>query len=179
MHIRDDLRFICAAIDANLRHAESKHATFIAFNGVATFGGFGLLRNLSPNTGEWLAYCVLSTAICLLICAIIIGIYSFIPIIIHEKKASATSASNNAMFFEHVKFHSAQSYEKLLCEEYQVNPESIAPLDRCVILQIVANAHLASRKFALFKRVAVFDLAAVVFALGGAVLALVIGRGIS
>ena len=174
MNIRDDLRFICATIDANLRHAESKHATFIAFNGVATFGGFGLVRNFSPDKGDWFAYLVLSMAICLLICAIITGIYSFIPIIIHEKKAHVASASDNALFFEHVKLHSAESYERLLCEYYRVSPESITPLDRCIILQIVANAHLASRKFALFKRVAVFDLAAVALALGGAILALAV-----
>jgi len=176
VNIRDDLRFICATIDANLRHAESKHATFIAFNGVATFGGFGLVRNLSVDSNELLAHLVLSIAICLLICAIITGIYSFIPIIIHEKKANSAPASDNALFFEHVKFHSAESYERLLCEYYRVNPESITALDRCIILQIVANAHLASRKFALFKRVAIFDLAAVACALGGAMLALTVPK---
>ena len=176
VNLREDLRFICATIDANLRHAESKHATFIAFNGVATFGGFGLVRNLSLNSGEWPAHLMLSAAICLLICAIITGIYSFIPIIIHEKKVRAASASDNALFFEHVKFHSAESYERLLCEGYQVSPENITPLDRCVISQIVANAHLASRKFTLFKRVAIFDLAAVACALGGAALALAVAK---
>ena len=171
--IRDDLRFISAAIDANLRYAESKHASFIVFNGVATFGGFGLLRNLNLSSGSWLTQLVLSTAICLLICAIINSIYSYIPVIIQEKKASpAASAGDNALFFEHVKLHSAKSYEKLLCEQYQVDPESITPLDRCIIGQIIVNAHLASRKFALFKRTAIFDLAAIACALAGLMLTL-------
>ena len=172
MNVRDDLRFISTTIEANLRYAESKHTAFIVFNGVATFGSFGLVRNLNLDSDAWLTHLVLATAIFFLICAIITSIYSFIPVIVHEKKAGASSANDNALFFEHVKFHSAESYERLLCERYLANPESITPLDRCIILQIIANAHLASRKFALFKRVAVFNLAAVAFALGGIMLSL-------
>ena len=176
MSIRDDLRFISATIDANLRYAESKHAAFIAFNGVATFGGFGLLRNLSLDSVEWIAHLALSIAICLLICAIITSMYSFIPIIIHKKASSGANASDNALFFEHVKLHSAASYERLLCEHYQVDPASITQLDRCIIEQLIVNAHLASRKFFLFKRVALCDLTAVAFALVGAMLALVLQK---
>ena len=171
-----DLRFICDTIDSNLRYAESKHAAFIAFNGIATFGAFGLMRNLNVSSSAWFTHLVLVMTICLLVCAIITSIYSFMPIIIKEKKASSVcagnNAPNNALFFEHVKFHSVESYERLLCEHYLVNPENITPLDRCIISQIIANAHLASRKFALFKRAAAFDMVAVVFALGGTMLAL-------
>ena len=172
MDVRDDLRFICTTIEANLRYAESKHTAFIVFNGVATFGSFGLVRNLNLDSNAWLTHLVLAAAIFFLICAIITSIYSFIPIIIHDKHASAASAGDNALFFEHVKSHSVESYERLLCAQYLFKPENIAPLDRCIILQIIANARLASRKFALFKRAAVFDLAAVSFALIGTMLAL-------
>lgn len=172
MNLRDDLRFICASIDSSLRYAESKHAAFIAFNGVATFGGFGIVRNLNMDSGGQIVHIVLGTAICLLICAIITSMYSFVPIIIHKTDASAAPTHDNALFFEHVKLHSAESYERLLCEKYMVTPESISPLDRCIISQIIVNARLASRKFALFKQVAVFDLAAVVFVLAGAMLVL-------
>ncbi len=171
MNIRDDLRFICATIDSSLRYAESKHAAFIAFNGVATFGGFGILRNLNLEHGEKIVIFMLGVGICLLICSIIAGIYSFVPIIIHKAEADAASAKDNALFFEHIKGHSMESYERLLCEKYGACPESVSALDRCIISQIIVNARLASRKFALFKRVAIFDLAAVGFALGGAVLA--------
>ena len=171
MNVRDDLRFISTTIEANLRYAESKHTAFIVFNGVATFGSFGLVRNLNLDSDAWLTHLVLATAIFFLICAIITSIYSFIPVI-HKNNAHATPASDNALFFEHAKSHSVKSYEQLLCAQYLFNPESITPLDRCIILQIIANAKLASRKFALFKRVAVFDLAAVTFALSGTMLAL-------
>ncbi len=173
MDIQEDLRFICASIDANLRYAEGKHAAFVAFNGVATFGAFGIARNLTLDGGGQSVRALLSVAICLLVCAIITGIYSFVPIIIRKVEIGGDLASDNALFFEHVKAHSPESYERLLCEKYQVLPESITPLDRCVISQIIVNARLASRKFALFKRVAFFDLAAVAFVLSGAVLGLV------
>ena len=177
MSIREDLRFIGANIEANLRYAESKHAAFIAFNGVATFGGFGLVRNLNLDGGKLAVSIVLSIAICLLICALLTSMYSFIPVIIHEKTANAATKSDNALFFEHVKLHSAESYERLLCEQYQVDPASITPLDRCVISQLIVNAHLASRKFYLFKRVAMLDIAAISVALiGGVVLVLAFGK---
>jgi len=176
MSIKDDLRFISATIDANLRYAESKHATFIAFNGLATFGGFGLLRNISQNSNELVVYFLLSIAVCLLICALLISMYSFIPVIIHKKAVSDVTASSNALFFEHVKLHSVESYERLLCEQYQVDPANITPLDRCVISQLIVNAHLASRKFTLFKRAIIFDMAALAFALVGAILVLALRR---
>jgi len=96
--------------------------------------------------------------------------YSFIPVIVREKTVGDVGASNNALFFEHVKFHSVASYERLLCEHYQVDPASITPLDRCIISQLIVNAHLASRKFALFKRVAMLDISAVSLALMGVLL---------
>lgn len=171
--MREDLRFICETIDDNLRYAESKHTAFVVFNGVTAFGALGLMRNLDFNSGAWLTHLMLVTAICFLICAVMTSIYSFIPVIIQKKEARAESANDNALFFEHIKLHSAESYERLLCEKYQINPESITPLDRCIILQIIANAHLASRKFALFKQAAVFDLIAVAFAMVGTILPLV------
>jgi len=172
--ISEDLRFISATIDANLRYAESKHATFVAFNGLATFGGFGLLRNIGQNSNEPAVYILLSVAVCLLICALLISMYSFIPVIIHKKAVSDATSSCNALFFEQVKLHSAESYERLLCEQYQADPASITPLDRCVISQLIVNAHLASRKFALFKRAIMFDMAALAFALVGAIIVLVL-----
>jgi len=53
MNVRDDLRFISSAIESSLRYAESKHAAFVAFNGAATFGGFGLLRNPEVSGAGW------------------------------------------------------------------------------------------------------------------------------
>ncbi|MCL2102501.1 MAG: DUF5706 domain-containing protein [Syntrophorhabdaceae bacterium] len=173
MNVQDDLRFICSTIESSLRYAESKHAAFVAFNGLATFGGFGLLRNLNISSTGWVAHIMLSLAVGLLICAILTSMYSFIPVIIREKKTDVAPASDNILFFEHVKHHSVESYEQLLCELYQVSPESITPLDRCVISQIIVNAYLTSRKFALFKRVAMLDIAAVAFVLIGIVLVLI------
>jgi len=121
------------------------------------------------------AYVVLCMAVGLLISAILTSMYSFIPRIIREKKAGVAPASDNILFFEHVKHHSAESYERLLLEQHQVNPESITQLDRYVISQIIVNAYLTSRKFALFKRVALLDMAAVACVLIG--MALVLTKG--
>jgi hypothetical protein len=170
MDMRDDLRFICSTVDANLRYAESKHAYFVAFNGVAIFGGFGVLRNLSAGGGGIVQLMLMVTMLCL-ICAIITSIYSFYPVIVKESEAGATAdLCDNALFFEHIKRHSVDSYISLLCDKYHARPEDILPLDRCIITQIIVNARLASRKFAIFKLAAMFDLIAIVLGLGGFIL---------
>lgn len=171
MDIREDLRFISATVDANLRHAEAKHTSFIAFNGLAMFGGFGALRTLSAEGGGGYLQVMLIVTMLMVICAIISGIYSFMPVIIKANNSCELGAGDNALFFEDVKKHSVDSYIRLLCETYQASSEEILPLDRCVISHIIANAQIASRKFALFKYVAFFDLAAVILGLGGFLLA--------
>ena len=170
MDMREDLRFICSTVDANLRYAESKHAYFVAFNAVAIFGGFGVLRNLSAGSSGNIQAMLVVTML-LLIAAIISSIYSFFPVIMKETEACAKPGpSDNALFFEHIKKHSVDSYISLLCDKYQARPEDILPLDRCIISQIIINARLASRKFTIFRIAAVFDLIAVVLGLGGFIL---------
>ena len=169
MDMREDLRFICATVDANLRYAESKHAYFVAFNGVAIFGGFGVLRSLSAGSGGGIQIMLLVTML-LLISAIITSIYSFLPVIVKKTDACKFEQCDNALFFDHIKEHSVESYISLLRDKYQARPEDISPLDRCIISQIIVNARLASRKFAIFKLVALFDLIAVVLGLGGFIL---------
>ena len=167
MDMQEDLRFICANVDANLRYAEGKHISFVAFNGLALFGGFGILRNLSAETGGGYVYVMMILIMLVLSCALISSIYSFIPIIVKNLGDGENSACTNVLFFEHIKRHSVESYAKLLCEGYLVNEQDISPLDRCIIAQIIVNARLASRKFAIFKLVAFFDLAAVLLGLAG------------
>ena len=170
MDMREDLRFICSTVDANLRYAESKHAYFVAFNGVAIFGGFGVLRNLTAGSSGAIQLMLLITML-LLISAIITSIYSFLPTIVKKTEACDKAALyDNALFFEHIKEHSVDSYISLLCDKYQARPEDILPLDRCVVSQIVVNARLASRKFAIFRLAATFDLIAVLMGLGGFIL---------
>ena len=172
MDIREELRFISSTMDASLRYAESKHAYFVAFNGVAIFGGFGVLRGLSAGSGGGIQVMLLITML-LLISAIITSIYSFLPEIVKKTEASDKSClCDNALFFEHIKEHSIDSYISLLCGKYQARPEDILPLDRCIISQIIVNARLASRKFAIFKLVALFDLIAIVLGLGGFILSI-------
>lgn len=173
MNWQEDLRFICTTLDANLRYAEGKHTSFIAFNGAAIFGGLTLLRNLNPQTSGIL-YGILLLTLLLLICAIISSIYSFFPKIIKQMESNAGESCGNVLFFEHVKYHSLESYAQLLCEKYHFNPDEILPLDECIISQIIVNARLASRKFALFKLVAFFDFTAVIMGLGGFVLATIL-----
>ena len=167
MDMREDLRFICATIDANLRHAESKHTAFIAFNGVAIFGGFGILRNLSAESGGSGLQIALIATMIVLICAIITSMYSFLPVMVRDTETGKGGTGGNILFFEHVKCHTVDSYARLLCETYQANAADISPLDRCIISQIIVNARLASRKFAIFKAVAYCDMVAVVLGLGG------------
>ena len=169
MDMREDLRFICSTVDANLRYAESKHAYFVAFNGVAIFGGFGVLRSLSAGASGGIQIMLLITML-LLISAIITSIYSFLPVIMKQPDACKFDQCDNALFFEHIKEHSVESYISLLCDKYQARPEDILPLDRCIVSQIIVNARLASRKFAIFKLVAMFDLIAVMLGLGGFIL---------
>ena len=174
MDMREDLRFICSTVDASLLYAEKKHAYFVAFNGVAMFGGFGVLRSLSAGISGSIQVMLIVTMLCLIF-AIIAGIYSFFPMIVKETKASAKAGPyDNALFFEHIKEHSVDSYISLLCDKYQARPEEILPLDRCIISQIIINARLASRKFAIFKLAAMFDLLAVMPGLGGFILASVL-----
>ena len=169
MDMREDLRFICSNVDANLRYAESKHAYFVAFNGVAIFGGFGVLRGLSAGSGGGIQVMLLITML-LLIFAIITSIYSFLPVIMKKTEACKIDRCDNALFFDHIKEHSVDSYIRLLCDKYHARPEDILPLDHCIISQIIVNARLASRKFAIFRLVALFDLIAVMLGLGGFVL---------
>ena len=170
MDIREDLRFICSTVDANLRYAESKHAYFVAFNGVAIFGGFGVLRSLNVGSSGSIQVMLVVTML-FLISAIITSIYSFFPVIVKETKARAKAGSyDNALFFEHIMQHSIDSYISLLCGKYQARAEDILPLDRCIISQIIINARLASRKFAFFRLAAMFDLIAIVLGLGGFIL---------
>lgn len=173
MDWQEDLRFICNTLDANLRFAEGKHTSFIAFNGAAIFGGLGILRNLNPETNNIL-YVVLLLTLLTLICAIISSIYSFFPVIIKRMDCDAAANCGNALFFEHIKYHSVESYKQLLCEKYHFKPDAVLPLDECIISQIIVNARIASRKFSLFKLVATFDLIAVILGLGGFVLTLVL-----
>ena len=174
MKISDDLRFICSNIDANLRYAEGKHTAFVAFNGIATFGSFSMLRNLNLENVVMFIQIILGITIFFLICAIITGIYSFIPIIIRttESLDRPNLVNDNALFFEHIKTHSVESYEKLLYKKYMVQADDISPLDRCIISQVIVNSRLISRKFNLFKWVAIFDSIAVGLAVSGAVLAM-------
>ena len=167
MNIRDDLRFICSTIDANLRYAESKHAYFVAFNGVAIFGGFGVLRNLITDGSAGVKVMLLVTLL-FLIFAIMTSMYSFLPVLVKKTGADGKLyPCDNALFFDHIKHHSVDSYISLLCDAYQAKPEDILPLDRCIISQTIVNARLASRKFAMFKLAAIFDLSAVALGLGG------------
>ena len=167
MDMREDLRFICATIDANLRHAESKHTAFVAFNGVAVFGGFGMLRNLSAESGGSALHAVLAITMLVLLCAMLTSIYSFLPVIVRNTETGRGCEGGSILFFEHIKLHTVDSYLRLLCDAYQVKPEDIAPIDRCIVSQIIVNARLASRKFAIFKTVAYCDMAAVIFGVGG------------
>ena len=64
----------------------------------------------------------------------------------------------------------SSSYINLLCAKYRARPEDILPLDHCIVSQIIVNAQLTSRKFAIFRLVALFDLIAVVLGLGGFIL---------
>ena len=170
MNVQEDLRFICAIVDANLRYAESKHAYFVAFNGVALFGGFGVLRTLSTGAGGGIQIVLLITML-LLIAAIITCIYSFLPVIVKKTEArNKSDLCGNALFFEHIKEHSVDSYISLLCDKYQARQDDIKPLDRCIISQIIVNARLASRKFVIFRLAAIFDLFAVVLGPGGYIL---------
>jgi hypothetical protein len=167
MDIHEDLRFICESMDANLRYAEGKHISFVAFNGLALFGGFGILRNLSAEASGSYIYIIMHLIMLLLSCALISSIYSFIPIIVKRLKSGDVLPYTNVLFFEHIKHHSAESYTKLLCDVYQVDSKVITHLEHCIISQVIVNARLVSRKFAIFKFAAYFDLAAVVLALCG------------
>jgi hypothetical protein len=179
MDMREDLRFICSTVDANLRYAESKHAYFVAFNGVAIFGGFGVLRNLSVGSSGSMQVMLMVTML-FLIAAIITSMYSFFPVIVKATEACGeTGSCDNALFFEHIKAHSVDSYISLLCDKYQARPEDILLLDRCIISQIIINARLASRKFAFFRLAAMLDLCAVVLGLGGFILVSVLFSPVS
>jgi hypothetical protein len=96
MDMRADLRFICATVDANLRYAESKHAYLVAFNGMAIFGGFGVLRNLSASSGGIQAMLVITML--LLILAIITSLYSFLPRIVKITEDRPPARGDNALF---------------------------------------------------------------------------------
>jgi hypothetical protein len=172
MDMREDLRFICANMDANLRYAESKHAYLIAFNGVAVFGGFGVLRSLGAASGGVQAMLVITML--LLVAAMISCLYSFLPVLVKEKARYDTACCENVLFFEHIKQHTVDSYIKLLCDKYLARQEDILPLDRCIVSQIIVNAQLASRKFAIFRLAALLDLIAVTLGLGGFILVTII-----
>ena len=175
MDMQQDLRFICGNVDASLRYAEGKHISFVAFNGLALFGGFGILRNLSVETTGGYVYVMMIMIMLVISAALIASIYSFIPIIVKDLDNGDPAACTNVLFFEHIKRHSVDSYAKLLCEGYLADEKEISPLDRCIMAQIIVNARLASRKFALFKWVAFFDLAAVILGLAGFLPAAVFG----
>ncbi|MDR2696189.1 MAG: DUF5706 domain-containing protein [Deltaproteobacteria bacterium] len=169
MNMREDLRFICSTVDACLRYAESKHAYLVAFNGVAIFGGFGVLRNLSASSSGYIQAMLVITML-LLIAAIITSLYSFLPKIVQTVGVRPPARGDNALFFEHIKEYTVDSYASLLCDKYRARLEDILPLDRCIIAQTIINAHLASRKFAIFRLVVLFDMIAVVLGLGGFIL---------
>ncbi len=169
MDLREDLRFICSMVDANLRYAESKHTYFMAFNGMAIFGGFGVLRTLIAGSSGAIQVMLVLT-ILILIAAILTSFYSFLPVIVKKAEASNFEHCDNALFFAHIKEHSVESYIQLLQDKYNVKAEDILTLDRCIISHIIVNARLASRKFAMFRLVALFDLIAIVLGLGGLIL---------
>ena len=167
MDMQEDLRFICSNVDAGLRYAEGKHISFVAFNGLALFGGFGILRNLSTEVVGGYVYIMMILIMLVLGVALLASIYSFIPIIVKRLDGDAAlAACTDVLFFEHIKHHSVDSYAQLLCNGYLADAKDISPLDRCIMSQIIVNARLSSRKFAIFKIVAYCDLAAVLLALG-------------
>ena len=167
MDVKQDLRFICEEITSLLRYAENKHSIFIAFNGIAIFGGMGLLRLLfAGETEPGIKYIMCFTMIFLML-AICTCMFSFFPQISEKFLKSEQQAKTNILFFEHIKVHTVESYIEILCNEYSTNFQDIGQFERCIIAQIIANARLASRKFRLFKVAVIFDLLAVIAGLGG------------
>ena len=167
MDVRTDLRFICAEVTSALRYAESKHGTFMAFNGAAIFGAVGTLRSLTSDSTDTYMVTVLYLTMILLTCAMLTSMCSFLPQFIENTKENKNLAKNNILFFEHIKLHTVDSYIENLRMNYGVDPAEITQLDRCLILQLIVNAQLSSRKFRLFRWAAYFDLGVIVVVLCG------------
>ena len=173
MDVKKELRFICEEITSILRYAEGKHSIFIAFNGLAIFSGMGILRLLfAGDTDPHVKYIMCFTMF-LLMLAICTCMLSFFPKINEKFLKSEQQNKTNILFFEHIKAHTVDSYIEVLCTEYGANLQDIGQFERCIIVQIIANARLASRKFRLFKIAISFDLLAVTAGLGGFLLSLV------
>ncbi|MDR0239875.1 MAG: DUF5706 domain-containing protein [Deltaproteobacteria bacterium] len=165
--IRTDLRYICAEVTSALRYAESKHAAFMAFNGAAIFGAVGTLRSLTTDSTDIYMAMLLYLTMILLTCAMLTSMCSFLPQFIEHTTESGIRTKDNILFFEHIKLHTVDSYIENLRVNYGVDPVEITPLDRCLILQIIVNAQLSSRKFRLFRWAAYFDLAVIIMVLCG------------
>jgi len=167
MDVKKDLRFICDEITSILRYSESKHAIFVAFNGIAIVNMVNILRALfAGETSQVVIYIMCFTVLCLLL-AICTCMLSYFPRIYENPGNVEQKDKTNVLFFEHIKEHTVDSYIKLLCTEYGANPDEIGSLERCIISQIIVNAKLASRKFRLFKIAVSFDILAVTAGLGG------------
>ncbi len=168
MDTKADIRFICSEVTAVLRYAESKHGVFIAFNGVALFNCMGLLRSsaLEAFYDKSVLLCVMA----LLMCAMLISMYSFLPQLLKERTTSVPRGKSNLLFFEHIKDHTVDSYIHTLCAEYGAEACALQRLERDIIAQIIVNARLSSRKFHLFRTAAYFDLAGITSGLLGFVL---------
>ena len=135
-------------VNSWLKYAESKNAYMLTFIGVQ----FTALKFFNVQSNGWLILCLISLAVCFIMCA-----FSFFPKTVISKKIYYIAQSHekpadtdNLLFYGHIVKYSTNLYiEKM---EKRLNGQIIGNKyleDLCA--QIVINSGIADPKYTLFK----------------------------
>lgn len=149
-----ELKEILTLVNDQLKFAEAKNASLIAFNGVLTFG----LVRVAVDSYSSLQQFFLVVSLFLSVFSLLLILYSFLP---RLDVKTGTGDDNNILFFGHAKNNEVEAYlEKYL--NHKDGDEN--NLDELVVNQILTNSKITYRKFVVFRKALILSFFATFFA---------------
>lgn len=151
----DNLTGILSEAFANvsdwLKFAEQKNAALIAFNSALSLGVLAVLQDLAPSMFWLRLLCALSIGFLWL--GAVVALWSFIPTtrIPKPHQWSGGLRDDNLLFFGHIARYTPETYLKAMSELVGAIDGSATRLDKHYAEQVVTNARIAIRKYALFS----------------------------
>jgi hypothetical protein len=147
--MNDNLLEIFKNVNDWLKHAESKNAMLIAFNGVVIFG---LIQSYDLNLikDDQVLTCVLIVSIILQTVSLLIALFSFSPQLRFNNDLDvALKEDKSLIYFEYL----SKMPAKYIAKEITGKKYSkIGELDRDLAEQIRQNSKIASIKYTHFRR---------------------------
>ncbi|NRP10373.1 MULTISPECIES: Pycsar system effector family protein [unclassified Marinobacterium] len=165
------LKDILSNAHDQLRFAETKHASNLAFNGVLIFGFIRLL--LLPGT-ETSTSILLVTTLAILCCGYssVTSIRSFFPNTDNTPKKNQTIQGPNLVYFDHLGRLSEDEFLRLYYQKSNICEKEMLEIDKDMANQIIVISQIASNKFRLFSEAVIFTISATL--LGSVFLVLII-----